>query len=267
MPTSAACSATASLTPSPRKATSTPVRRVDLDDARLLVRAHPGEHVRRWHAAASAVVVHCLDLRTCQHAARLDADLSADCRGHRTVVAGDDLDLDAEGVQPGDRRPCARLRLVDEGQEAGEMRSRSSSGAAWPAPDAARVPTATTRAPAAKRPSSVRVAAARDARRNAPAPLQARPWSRAPLSRPDPRPGPKPAAARGRTAARRAVYTRTGRLIAARAQHPRDSPRVPDRGCCRPRVRRRRPTPRCIRDRAATECSTRLHRPPAHDRR
>ena len=122
MPTSAACRATASLTPSPRKATSAPLRARDLDDARLLLGADAGEDGgvgdrrqrarRRSRCSSSAPVTHLLDRR-------------GRGRGRpwrrRPVVAGDDLDRDAEVRELGDRRAGVGLRPVDEGQEAVEL--------------------------------------------------------------------------------------------------------------------------------------------------
>ena len=67
-PTSAACRATASLTPSPRKATSTPRPTCDLDDPRLLVGADSGEHGRRRDGGGQLVVVEALELGAGQHA-------------------------------------------------------------------------------------------------------------------------------------------------------------------------------------------------------
>ena len=92
MPTSAACSATASLTPSPRKATSAPVRRATLMMPRLLVGADPGEdrrrrgsprRARRRRARSSSAPV-----RT---PSTVEPDVAADLGGDDAVVAGDDL--------------------------------------------------------------------------------------------------------------------------------------------------------------------------------
>ena len=97
MPTSAACRATASLTPSPRKATSAPRRRATLmirDFWSGLTRAKTvvvgdgrGERVVVERARARHRSGRC---------STSSADVAAHLGGHGPVVAGDDLDRDAE---------------------------------------------------------------------------------------------------------------------------------------------------------------------------
>ena len=99
MPTSAACSAGASLMPSPMKPT------VCLRDcSALMIRCLCAGETRANSvvfsaASASCVVGHLLDLVAQQHELGRQPDLFADLAGHQVVVAGDDLDRDAVALQ------------------------------------------------------------------------------------------------------------------------------------------------------------------------
>ena len=57
--------------------------------------------------------------------AELESDVAADPRRHGAVVAGDDLDLDPELGQLGDRRPGVGLRRVGEGEEPDQLAGRA----------------------------------------------------------------------------------------------------------------------------------------------
>ena len=149
IPTSAWCRATASLTPSPRKATSFPVRR-----ATLMIRDFWSGPIR-----ANTVVVgdRRLELvvveRTRPRApvstpAQCDADVRAHLGRHQAVVPGDDLDLDPQPLESGDgrrrRRPWAGRRRSGTPRGPGPSRPPAVGVAC---PRAARTATATTRAP------------------------------------------------------------------------------------------------------------------------
>ncbi len=70
MPTSAACRATASLTPSPRKATSTPVRRATLTSRDFWSGPTRPKIVVRGIAGGERVVVEAIDVGAGEDAAR-----------------------------------------------------------------------------------------------------------------------------------------------------------------------------------------------------
>ena len=128
MPTSAACRATASFTPSPRNATSAPRAARDLDDAAT---SDPGptraKTVVCRDRRGERVVVEPVDLGAAQHARHRRAPMSRQTlRRDGAVVAGDDLDRDAEAGELGDRRAGIGLRPIDEREEAHEVRPCSS---------------------------------------------------------------------------------------------------------------------------------------------
>ena len=209
MPTSAACRATASLTPSPRKATSTPRAAGDLDDPRLLVGADPGEHGRARDGVATARRRRgCSISAPVRTALDVEPDVAAHLGRDGAVVAGDDLDRDAERSELGDRLAGVGLGRVDEGEEPGQvqialvLRTRSAGVAHLPYGDGDHPgAVARTGAPARRRrllrqvdaPAQHRLGRSlRDEQRN---------------RRPASGPWPTPAAARGRTAAVRAART------------------------------------------------------------
>src|SRR5205085_8306181 len=68
----------------------------DLDDARLLFRADPGEHGCLWNGGCQFVVAEALELGAGEDLLNLEADVPAHLGGHGAVVAGDDLDGDPE---------------------------------------------------------------------------------------------------------------------------------------------------------------------------
>ena len=119
MPTSAACSATASLTPSPRKATSVPVRPLRPDDLGLVLGADPGEDRGPGEQVAEPVA-GVVDVGAGGHLPGRQAEVGADLGRHGRVVAGEDLDRDAEAGQPLQRRAGVGLGRVEEDQEAAE---------------------------------------------------------------------------------------------------------------------------------------------------
>ena len=71
-----------------------------LDDPRLLIRADSREDPCRRYRPHQHLIVHGVDLSAGYHQPGIDADLAAHGRRNGAVIAGDDLDLDAEPVQP-----------------------------------------------------------------------------------------------------------------------------------------------------------------------
>ena len=100
IPTSAAWSATASLTPSPRNATSRSAARCAADQASFLLGTHAGEDGRFDDTVPEGVVVDCGDLCTTQGALDVESEVATDLLGDDGVVAGDDLDGDPELREP-----------------------------------------------------------------------------------------------------------------------------------------------------------------------
>ena len=151
MPTSAACRASASLTPSPRKATSPPARRwartmrafcSGLTRAKTVVVGRSPRRARCRRAASRSVPVSV--------AGRRQAEVAADLGGDRRVVAGDDLDGDAEAGEPGQRsRAASGLGGSRKTRKPASARSRSSAAVSAVSSGAGRLATATTRLPAA----------------------------------------------------------------------------------------------------------------------
>ena len=129
IPTSAACSASASLTPSPRNATPRPRRALDADDARLVLGADPREDVgggRRPASASSSTV----DIGARSGRVRVDrqAEVPAHLAATAGVVAGDDLDRDAE---TGAAVAARRRRRASAGRgRRGDPTSRGGSSSA-----------------------------------------------------------------------------------------------------------------------------------------
>ena len=128
MPTSAACRASASLTPSPRNATPPPLRALHADDAGLVLRADPGEHggARRSPRPARRRPARRARRRSAPPPS-VEPEVVADLDRHGGVVAGDDLDRDAEAGQPLQRAGGVGLGRVEEHQEAGQAAGRCSS--------------------------------------------------------------------------------------------------------------------------------------------
>jgi hypothetical protein len=119
MPTSAACSATASLTPSPRNATSVPVAPLGADDLRLVLGTDPGEHGGPGEQVAEPVA-GLVDVGAGGDLAGRQAEVGADLGCYDRVVPGEDLDRDAEAGQPLQRRAGVWLGRVEEDQHAAE---------------------------------------------------------------------------------------------------------------------------------------------------
>ena len=117
MPTSAACSARASLTPSPRKPTPPPRCRCNADDARLVLGADPGEDRRRRDRVGERLVVECVDVCAGECLGVVQSEVLTDLEGDRRVVARDDLDGDAQCVKSRERRCGVRLRWIEEHQQ------------------------------------------------------------------------------------------------------------------------------------------------------
>ncbi len=114
IPTSAACSAGASLMPSPMKPT------VCLRDCRAwMIRCLWAGETRANSvvfsaASASSLVGHLLDVGAQQDELGREPDLLADLAGDEIVVAGDDLDRDAVALQRLDGRRGGLLGRVEE---------------------------------------------------------------------------------------------------------------------------------------------------------
>ena len=120
IPTSAWCSASASLTPSPRNATAEPASRwarrmrafcSGLTLAKIVASVDGGGDLR---------VVERVEVGAGERAARAEPQGAADRLGDERVVAGDDLDGDAELGESCDRVGGRWLRLIEEHEEAGE---------------------------------------------------------------------------------------------------------------------------------------------------
>ena len=90
----------------------------DLDDARLLVGADPGEdrRARGWRRPGRRRRARRARRRSGRRST-VESDVAADLGGDDAVVAGDDLDRDAERGELGDRRAGVGLGPVDEGEE------------------------------------------------------------------------------------------------------------------------------------------------------
>jgi hypothetical protein len=71
----------------------------ELDDARLLVWADPGEHGGVRNHGGERVVIESLELGAGEDRLDVKSDVTADLASHGAVVAGDDLDGDVEPVE------------------------------------------------------------------------------------------------------------------------------------------------------------------------
>ena len=120
MPTSAVWSEGASLMPSPRKPT-TWLRLFSARMIRVLLRGRDaGEDGRLLGHRRERAVGHALDLVATDDAGTVEADLTADVRGDKLVVAGEDLHHDAVAAEGAERLGDAFQRGIEEGHEAGE---------------------------------------------------------------------------------------------------------------------------------------------------
>ena len=93
----------------------------DLDDARLLVGADSSEHRGVGDCRGEGIVVETVHGDSGQDSLDAEADVVAHLRRDGSVVAGDDLDGNADPVEFGDRFAGVGLRSVDEGQVAAEV--------------------------------------------------------------------------------------------------------------------------------------------------
>ena len=66
------------------------------------------------------VVVEGIEVPAAEHAIDVDADVATNLCGHCPIVAGDDLDHDAEVVELADRRSGIGLRAIDEREKSDE---------------------------------------------------------------------------------------------------------------------------------------------------
>jgi hypothetical protein len=118
IPTSASWSATASLTPSPRKPAEGPL---GLDEPRFLLRGHAREDRRARQRGRELGVVKLIEPGACERPLDGQADVGADLLRDAVVVAGDDLHLHVEAPQALERLLGVGLRAIDEREEAREV--------------------------------------------------------------------------------------------------------------------------------------------------
>ena len=148
MPTSAACRASASLTPSPRNATPSTAAALRAHDARLVLRADPREDVVVPIAAASCVVVKGVDVSAGQRAAADEPEVVADLDRDAALSPVTTLTAIPRAASRRSDLGGVELGRVEEHEEARpSSRSRSSVAVAASLPAPARVATATTRLP------------------------------------------------------------------------------------------------------------------------
>ena len=88
------------------------------DDARLLLRSHTGEDRGPRQQLEERVVAQRRDLGAREDRSGVHADVPAEVRRDLAVVAGDDLDGDAETVETGERLLHVGLGGVGEAEEA-----------------------------------------------------------------------------------------------------------------------------------------------------
>ena len=109
IPTSAWCSATASLTPSPRNATSAPPARCTRTMRAFVSGPTRANTVVCVDGGGERVVVHRVDRGARQRARTSRPSSRQTVTRDLLAVAGDDLDVDAEAREPRERRGRARL--------------------------------------------------------------------------------------------------------------------------------------------------------------
>src|SRR5450755_1134883 len=95
----------------------------DLDDARLLIGADPGEYRRDPDRRLEVVVVERLDLDAAENPRAVDPDLRAHLGRDQPVVPGNDLYLDAQPLELRDGGAGVGLGPVGERQEALQRQS------------------------------------------------------------------------------------------------------------------------------------------------
>ena len=120
MPTSAWCSASASLTPSPRNATAEPASRWARRMRAFCSGLTLAKIVARSTAAVICVSSRRVEVGAGERAARAEPQGAADRLGDERVVAGDDLHGDAELGESRDRAGGGWLGLIEEHEIAGE---------------------------------------------------------------------------------------------------------------------------------------------------
>ena len=126
MPTSAACSAGASLMPSPRKPTDVAAPLEGEQDALLLLRRHAAEQVDRRQARPRALVAQVRVISSPVSTPLTGtAELVADMLGDALVVAGQDLDVDARGRERRDGRSPHRPWAGPERRRSRQTSARS----------------------------------------------------------------------------------------------------------------------------------------------
>ena len=87
------------------------------NNARLLLRRHAREHRRPRQSREQLGIVHRGELASGDDRARVEADLATEVCRDGAVVAGDDLDGDAEPVEAGERLVDVGLGWVGEAEE------------------------------------------------------------------------------------------------------------------------------------------------------
>ena len=178
MPTSAWWSASASLTPSPRNATSAPVRALAPE------RSVPSSRDRRARTRSSRRCAAQARRRPCrstvvarQRTLHFETELATHGDRDLLAVAGDDLEVDAEPRQTA-RSDAVALSLgpVDEDQEPDELEVVLVGRRSGPcSPGAGRAATAIDARAGVEQARKRRAARPRSARRSAPARPRARP--------------------------------------------------------------------------------------------
>ena len=126
-PTSAACSASASLTPSPRKPTDRPVRRSDVINRAFCSGETRAKIVWFCAAACEFVVIHPLQLGTGDGALGHQTQFGTNLFGDPGIVAGGDLDLDAQRGQLASDSSCGGLGLSANTRNPSSASPHSSS--------------------------------------------------------------------------------------------------------------------------------------------
>ena len=88
-----------------------------LDQARFLVRRDARENGGRAHRLRQRLVVQLLDVGALEDPANGHGKIGADLLRHEFVVTGDDLDLNAELLEPRNRSRGIGLGRICEGEE------------------------------------------------------------------------------------------------------------------------------------------------------
>ena len=120
MPMSAACSARASLTPSPMNPTAPPLSRSSRMIRAFCSGRHAGEDARLPCGGGQLRIGHGLHGGAAERPAGEHAEFVTDLFGDPGVVAGGDLDRDAERLELVKGGPCIGFGPVQEDEEPGK---------------------------------------------------------------------------------------------------------------------------------------------------